>query len=225
MGRIRSIKPEFPISESIGRLARESRLLFILLWTLVDDSGRARGNLAIIRGALYPYDEDVTTDTIAAWMSELVREQLVICYEIEGTKYLQIAKWSQHQKIDRPSPSKFPAFDESSTNARCVLDAGSRILDIGSRNKDINTNTCNDAAGGSDRRKRVFEKPSIEEIQEFADAEGLTLDVGKFWNYYESNGWKVGRNPMRDWRAAARNAVGWHGGPADRAARMEVPQL
>ena len=42
MPRIRTIKPEFPQSETVGRLTREARLLFLQLFTLVDDAGRAR---------------------------------------------------------------------------------------------------------------------------------------------------------------------------------------
>ena len=57
MGRIRTIKPEFPQSESVGRLSRDARLLFILLWTLVDDSGRTRGGYQLLASLLYPYDK------------------------------------------------------------------------------------------------------------------------------------------------------------------------
>ncbi len=44
MARIRSIKPEFPQSESMGNVSRDARLTFIQLWTLADDSGRLRGS-------------------------------------------------------------------------------------------------------------------------------------------------------------------------------------
>jgi hypothetical protein len=59
MGRIRTIKPEFPQSESVGRLSRDARLLFIQLWTVCDDSGRARGSSRMLASLLYPYDTDV----------------------------------------------------------------------------------------------------------------------------------------------------------------------
>ena len=45
-----------------------------------------------------------------------------------------------------------------------------------------------------------FEKPSREELDLHAAKIGLTADeVDKFVNHYESNGWKVGRNPMKSW--------------------------
>lgn len=113
MARIRTIKPEFPHSESMGRVSRESRLCFILLWTIADDSGRLRGNSRMLASLLYPYDDDAK-NKIDSWLSQLSSEGCIVRYEFEGTSYIQIQNWSSHQKIDKPSPSKIPPFDESS---------------------------------------------------------------------------------------------------------------
>ena len=53
--------------------------------------------------------------------------------------------------------------------------------------------------------KYRFIKPTIGEIEAYIDAKGYTVDAHKFFDYYESNGWKVGRSPMRNWQAAIRN--------------------
>ena len=50
-----------------------------------------------------------------------------------------------------------------------------------------------------------FTKPSISEIQDYIGTQGYTVNAEHFCDYYEANGWKVGRNPMRDWKAAVRN--------------------
>lgn len=44
-------------------------------------------------------------------------------------------------------------------------------------------------------------RPSLKEVIEFF---GMEVLANSFWDYYESNGWRVGRNPMKDWKAAAR---------------------
>ena len=49
--------------------------------------------------------------------------------------------------------------------------------------------------------RRAFSKPSIQDIKSILN----TQEAEKFLDYYESNGWKVGRNPMKDWKATARN--------------------
>lgn len=54
-------------------------------------------------------------------------------------------------------------------------------------------------------KKPRFSPPSLDQVAEECKAKGYTFDPEHFISYYESNGWKVGRNPMKDWKAAARN--------------------
>lgn len=50
-----------------------------------------------------------------------------------------------------------------------------------------------------------FAKPTLEEVQAYITEKGYSVDAERFVDYYESNGWKVGKNPMKDWKAAVRN--------------------
>lgn len=49
-----------------------------------------------------------------------------------------------------------------------------------------------------------FHKPSISEIQQYCEERKNTVNAEKFFNYYEANGWKVGKNKMKDWKACVR---------------------
>lgn len=49
-----------------------------------------------------------------------------------------------------------------------------------------------------------FSKPSLDEVKAYADERCSAIDPEVFYDWYESNGWKVGKNPMKDWRAAFR---------------------
>lgn len=113
MARIRTIKPEFPQSESVGRLSRDARLCFVMLWTIADDSGRLRGNSRMLASLLFPYDDDAGR-LIGGWLRELEAENCIARYQVNGDTYIQICNWLTHQKIDKPSPSKLPPFDEAS---------------------------------------------------------------------------------------------------------------
>jgi hypothetical protein len=133
MPRIRTIKPEFPQSETTGKLSREARLLFILLWTVVDDSGRTRAASRMLASLLYPYDDDAPS-LIDGWLEELESNDCVIRYTVDDSRYLQITKWLQHQKIDRPSPSRLPSPPRGLAKARedsrvSDADLGPRTLD------------------------------------------------------------------------------------------------
>ena len=76
----------------------------------------------------------------------------------------------------------------------------------------LSTNTSVLVAGESPPAKekkkaprKVFVKPTPIEIQAYVDEHQLNVDVERFFDYYEGNGWKVGKNPMKDWKATARN--------------------
>ena len=47
-------------------------------------------------------------------------------------------------------------------------------------------------------------KPTIVEIQEYCSERMNQVDAEKFFDYYESNGWMVGKNKMKDWKASVR---------------------
>ena len=138
MTRIRTIKPEFPQSETIGKLSRDARLLFIQIWTIVDDAGRARASSRMLASLLYPYDDDAPA-LIPAWLDELERATCIRRYASDGSNYLDIPNWLKHQKIDKPSASRLPAFVEhSATTRECSRGVGDgpSILDLGPSTKE-----------------------------------------------------------------------------------------
>ena len=62
------------------------------------------------------------------------------------------------------------------------------------------------AVSTSDGRRGAFVAPDVEQVRQYAVAKGLEgFDAEAFTDYYSSNGWHVGKSPMRDWQAAVRN--------------------
>lgn len=54
-------------------------------------------------------------------------------------------------------------------------------------------------------KARRFTPPTLDELRAYIFMQDLKMDAQRFLDYYEANGWKVGKNPMKDWRAAARS--------------------
>lgn len=128
MARIRTIKPEFPQSESMGRVSREARLCFIMLWTIADDSGRLRGNQKMLASLLFPYDDDAPI-MMSGWLNELEDEECIVQYKAEGQSYIEVINWNEHQKIDKPTPSKIPGPDGSLEQHRSEHDIEMVLFD------------------------------------------------------------------------------------------------
>lgn len=103
--RIRTIKPEFWQSETVASLPYEARLLFIGLWNLADDYGRFRAHPAIVRGQLFPFDENAD---VVAWLGLLARAGLVQLYEADGHRFGFLPGFAEHQKIDKRAATRIP---------------------------------------------------------------------------------------------------------------------
>lgn len=50
-----------------------------------------------------------------------------------------------------------------------------------------------------------FTPPTVDEVRAYCTEMGYSIDPDRFVDYYTSNGWKVGKNPMKDWKAACRS--------------------
>lgn len=61
-------------------------------------------------------------------------------------------------------------------------------------------------------KRKNFKKPSVEEVQQYCTQRQNNINAEHFIDYYEANGWKVGKNAMKDWKAAIRTWEKRNGG-------------
>jgi hypothetical protein len=107
MARIRSIHPNFAHSPSMRRVSRDARLLFVQLWTIVDDAGRTPAEPDDVAAVLYPGDFDAPR-YMQLWLDELEAEGCIERYDVDGIDYLRVIHWHKHQQISHPTQSRLP---------------------------------------------------------------------------------------------------------------------
>ena len=56
----------------------------------------------------------------------------------------------------------------------------------------------------SEKKITQFKKPTFEEVAAYCEERNNNVDPQRWLDYYTSNGWKVGKNSMKDWKAAVR---------------------
>lgn len=72
------------------------------------------------------------------------------------------------------------------------------------KDKENNTSINNTSNKKEIYKEKSFKKPTLEEVKEYCKERNNNVDAELFINYYESNGWKVGKNSMKDWKACVR---------------------
>ena len=104
MPRIRCIKPEFFEDDKIASLSYPARLCFIGLWTLADDFGTTDKLPEVIKGHLFPFDNDPELD-VEKFLQEMENLGLIIRYG-PRKRYIYIKNFHKHQHINRPSKKR-----------------------------------------------------------------------------------------------------------------------
>ena len=79
-------------------------------------------------------------------------------------------------------------------------------LETETETEEANASTCVRACEGEKKPAKRFKKPTLDELITYKQKANLALvDCEAFFDFYESKGWVVGKNPMKDWQAAMRN--------------------
>jgi len=127
--RIRSIKPEFWRSDDIDALSIPDRLLFIGLWSYVDDSGVGVDKEPAIAADLFAgdlaRDAHECSVRVHGGLKHLAAAGLITRYAVNGRRYLHITNWDRHQKINRPSESRYPPPTSEDAELQGALTEGS----------------------------------------------------------------------------------------------------
>ena len=128
--RIRSIKPEFWRSPDVSNLAIEDRLLFVGLWSYVDDNGVGQDRVSTICADLFADDLSRDPRETLARVSEGLRRLSeagrIVRYTVEKRDYLAIDNWSKHQRIDKPNKARYPGPTCDDAQFRDTLAESSR---------------------------------------------------------------------------------------------------
>ena len=103
MPRIRTIKPELFLSETLAKVSIEAERTFTGLLTQADDKGYLKDSAAVLNGALWPCRPEHTVMDMRNDLDALVSVGVLCRFTRDGKSYLHFPSWDEHQKISHPS--------------------------------------------------------------------------------------------------------------------------
>lgn len=126
--RIRTIKPEFWLHEGLAGTSEFTRLLAIALLNWSDDEGYFMANPILIKGQLFPFQDD--SKMIPRCLQDLSRVGWIeLGKDTQGRDVGRVVNFSKHQRVDKPRPSEIKAsskFLESSKNVPGAIQDASK---------------------------------------------------------------------------------------------------
>ncbi len=209
----RIIKESIHTSEDVNMMTDFQFRLWVSLITYVDDFGRGDARPAIIKGSCFPLRDRITNKDIEAALRALAGIGCVSLYEVDGKPYLYFPTWESHQTV-RNQKSKYPAPAE-----------GQQLQAIESNCKQLKANAPviqSESESNPNPKEGVraarFTPPTVDEVREYCRERGNSVDAERFVDFYTAKGWKVGKSPMKDWKAAVRT---WEKGDGDGKRRSQ----
>lgn len=209
-------------SDEFLEMPATAQLLYFHLAMRADDDGfidkpkaimRACGGkdddmrILIARQYILPFDSGVV----------VVKHWRVHNY-IRSDRYIETKYKSEKSQLLLDEDKAYVITDTSgipSVNQRYTK-CQPMVCQVSSTDIDLDIDLEKEILPNGSTKKRGFAPPTIADVQGYACQMGYTIDANRFCDFYESKGWMVGKNKMKDWKAAVRN---WAKGDADRRDR------
>ncbi len=201
-------------------------LLLLAEWQ-TEKSFYIRGNKVVVkRGQIAISIDDlskrwrISTHTVQRRLREFIDEERILINRSNIVNIITIVNYDKYQNDGMQNGQKI-ATQNAMQNAIQKPSAGNSLSDSCDKsiNKDTmqnatqsamqtaiqtampiknNKNIRNNREGGNLR----FLPPSIEEVKSYIQEKGYSVDAEQFVNFYESKGWLIGKNKMKNWHAA-----------------------
>ena len=227
MARARNIKPSFFDNDLLAECEPLGRLLFIGLWTICDFNGNLEWRSKRVKKQLLAYDNcDIEKLAI-----NLDKNGFIRFYSNQENMYVNIVNFGKHQnphKNERAKGSEIPVY---TNECRQVIDLNTLTInrDLSGLNQDCSTSNRADSLipitdslslnpdscmqgdetipATPKKVSKRFAPPTYDEAFEYFKERGFPNkgEAEKFVDFYTAKNWYVGKNKMKDWKAAVRN--------------------
>lgn len=170
------------MSTELGIQSKNEMLLYALIYSYSDGGSAFYGSTEYLAKRL-----GSSKSRIIKVLNDMVSKGLII-KKTSGRFNFYVTNFNYVCNTDEPTVSvQHPT--------RCQIDTESSVIPT--------PNNINNNINDTISIKR-FVKPKVEEVRAYCKERNNNVDAEKFISHYDSNGWKVGKSPMKDWKSAVR---------------------
>lgn len=197
-------KPEvLRISSALGIHPDHAFGLCVRFWCWCDDqcdSGHAAGVTLVTLDLILGHTGFATQLIKAGWLTETEDGISIPHFDYHLSQSSKTRAQSAIRK-ERSRSKRDICHGDSVTKTRPEMIREDKKEET----QDAIASTVPESLTEKQKRERIaFQKPTAQEVMAYVSEIGATVDATEFCDFYTSNGWKVGRNAMKDWRATVR---------------------
>jgi hypothetical protein len=210
-------KPFLFLQKEKNKMVNEKS--FITIQAFMVNDLHLKGNELLVYAIIYGFSQDGESEFtgslqyLADWtnstqqgvlkaLKSLLQKQLIL----KNEKRNGFIKYCTYKTTETKFNGNEPLNKVESPAKQSLIDDETKFNGAIKQSLSNNLNdNINDKLEDNIKVKQTrFVKPSISEIQEYCNERKNNINAEKFFNHYESNGWMVGRNKMKDWKASVR---------------------
>lgn len=197
----------------------EGDTIIVIWFKLLTIAGRTNDGGRIYFMQDMPYTEEMLATAFGRPLS-MIRLALEVFEQFRMIEVVDdiicLPGWEKYQNVDgmerarelarlrkqkqRANQKLLSAGNDMSRDSHVTVTHGHAVeRDI---ERDIDIYKEKDISNDISKKKSRFAPPSVDEVRDYIREHGYIVDADAFCAFYDSNGWKVGRNPMKDWKRA-----------------------
>lgn len=193
----RMLNRDISDSKGFSKLSAPAAVLFCMMVPHYTPYGKMNGDPGYLKGEVCPRIPYLTMANIPNYLKQIDEHTSVKWFEHDGRMWIHSIKFiSEHQHInmERVGPDSLPNYSGLNpvpVTSEVEVKALSLSVSEGDAPHPV-------PRPGNGR----FTPPTIESVSEYCKARDNRVDPIKFHAHYTANGWRVGKNPMKNWKAA-----------------------
>lgn len=129
--------------------------------------------------------------TIRKWLKRFEEDGQIEQKVTNRFRVIKVLNYSTYQDVPDEGGSRLDSSQSSSQSS--------------SQRPPNRTNITIEQSNNINNSSGRMKRPTLDEVREYIVEKNYDVDPERFYDYYESNGWKVGKNPMKDWKACIRS--------------------
>lgn len=182
----------------IGKYGLEGYGLYWVMIETMHDQNDGKLTVALIEGFSHRYNID--KDLLYQFYNDAITAELFVT---DGVKYWSERVIRNKRDFDEKKRNKSDA-GKKGMESRWHKTTGTTAFDNTVITDDNSQITKHNKGKERKGKESIFIKPTLDEVAQYCRERGNSVNPAKWLNHYESNGWMVGRNKMKDWKAAVR---------------------